>query len=266
MGTGTSFSSGRAESGLSSTRQSVLTVPLTVADRNTGNGAVEQHRHNNTRPYREGNFLLTTEGGRSNETQENVVMNTETWRRFDEQQISSSRNTANTRNTGPNSLVSTNTRCNHNSASSANIFTTPTNQMSIDLPQDGRPTLNSSDRCPEPQHGLSLSSREETRVTSLEHTELVKEAFKMLAKEYSVYFDTDQIVSSAVVFRVETSSVVITAACEPSGTYIVLEGVFSCCSPEDGLVLGHLYSGEMFGEVATLMNIPNNMTVKCESR
>ena len=43
MGTGTSFSIGRTGSMLSPTRQLVLTFPLTVADRNTGNGAIEQH-------------------------------------------------------------------------------------------------------------------------------------------------------------------------------------------------------------------------------
>ena len=117
----------------------------------------------------------------------------------------------------------------------------------------------------------------ETKITSTDHLELVNDSFELLAKEFGVYFEMDVIKAAATVFITEPLFTVVTAGSEPLGIYVIVEGTFSYSSPGDGgltdaspltggLALGTLSHGEMFGEVSTLMNIPNIMNVTCEER
>ena len=118
--------------------------------------------------------------------------------------------------------------------------------------------------------------REETKVTAVHHLHMIEDIFDLLAKEFAVYFETEQIISAAVTFSVEPATIIVNEGSEPSGVYIVLEGLFSFSSPGDGgvslnspqvgVAMRHLSEGEMFGEVATLIGMPNITTVTCEER
>ncbi len=118
--------------------------------------------------------------------------------------------------------------------------------------------------------------RQETKVTAVHHVNMIEDTFELLAKEFTVYFETEQIISAAVIFSIEPATIIVNGGSEPSGVYIVLEGLYSFSSPEDGgvslnspqvgVAMGHLSEGEVFGEVATLMGVANITTVTCEER
>lgn len=128
------------------------------------------------------------------------------------------------------------------------------------------------------------------KITTQEHVHLIETTFELLAKEFGVYFEIDQIVSTAGIINTEPSTVIIEAGSEPLGIYIIADGTYSQIIPDTTMEavsmsddhnqtaatvpmngrtqqrLGELSEGEMFGELATLMDIPNIMTIKCEER
>ncbi len=119
------------------------------------------------------------------------------------------------------------------------------------------------------RHGDFSITQHSSRVivpTATEHINIIKTSLELLAKEFGVYFNMDNMVSSAIVFTTEPLNVIVNVGSDPMGVYIVYDEEYSYSNNNGGIVLGELYQGDMFGEVACLMNVKNTMCVKCGER
>ena len=148
-------------------------------------------------------------------------------------------------------------------------------RSSLSHPETLRPPLEPHDtsrnsaQSIQRQHGdisISLNSSHPLITTATEHVSLIRSSFDLLSKEFGVYFNIDNIISSAIVFASEPRSVLVNTGSDPSGLYIVHEGEFSYSDEDGGIIMGQLSHGEMFGEVASLMNVQNIMCIKCDER
>ena len=136
----------------------------------------------------------------------------------------------------------------------------------IDLPEN----LQRVERTPEQiieRRTLSSSTQgiSITQVSALDKVFLVR-LFERLSNLLSVSFNIDFLQTSAISKPITSGELILTAGAEPTGIYIVMDGVVSIMDPTSHVILGHLSQGDSFGEVETLMNCSCCMTIQSKQR
>ena len=90
--------------------------------------------------------------------------------------------------------------------------------------------------------------------------------FERLSNLLSVSFNIDFLQTSAISKPITSGELILKAGAEPTGIYIVMDGVVSIMDPTGHVILGHLSQGDSFGEVETLINCSCCMTIQSKQR
>ena len=90
--------------------------------------------------------------------------------------------------------------------------------------------------------------------------------FERLSNLLSVSFNIDFLQTSVIFKPITSGELILKAEAEPTGIYIVMDGVVSIMDSTGHVILGHLSQGDSFGEVETLMNCSCCMTIQGKQR
>ena len=100
---------------------------------------------------------------------------------------------------------------------------------------------------------------------SEEEKGILSSVFEILNKEFGVLFNIDALMKSAKQLSTQNMELVTHSQNQPSGIYIIIDGIYSTMDPGGGVALSYMTPYDVFGEVSTLMKVSNDFQVRCES-